>query len=66
MTIRLIVISMALFGTLQLSAQDWSAWTASNNRDFQYRWSGNDPSESWGMLFRIARPKDKAKRDDAR
>jgi len=53
MTIRLIVISMALFGTLQLSAQDWSAWTASNNRDFQYRWSGNAPSESGACYLEL-------------
>ncbi len=44
--IRLVVIAMALFGTCQLSAQDWSSWTASNNRDFQYRWLGSAPSTS--------------------
>ncbi len=46
MTIRLIVISMALFGTFPLSAQDWSSWTTSNNRDFEYRWLGSAPSTS--------------------
>ncbi len=46
MTIRLIVISMTLFGTFLLSAQDWSSWTASNNRDFQYRWLSNATDKS--------------------
>jgi hypothetical protein len=38
MNTRLIVAWMLLFGTVQLNAQDWSSWAATNNRDFQYRW----------------------------
>jgi hypothetical protein len=37
MNMQFIVVWMVLFGTLQLRAQDWSSWTNSNNRDFQYR-----------------------------
>jgi hypothetical protein len=53
MTIRLIVISMAFFGTFQLSAQNWSSWTATNNHDFEYRWLGSAPSESGGCSLQL-------------
>jgi hypothetical protein len=29
---------MLFLGTFPLSAQDWSSWATTNNRDFQYRW----------------------------
>ena len=46
MKMRLIIVWMVLLGIFQLSAQDWSSWTTSNNRDFQYRWLGSAPNKS--------------------
>ena len=46
MKIRRILVWAVFFGAFQLSAQNWSSWTTANNRDFQYRWSGSDPSKS--------------------
>ena len=53
MKIRLIVIWTVLFGTFQLSAQDWSSWTTSDNRDFQYRWLGSAPSQSGDCYLQL-------------
>ena len=46
MKMRLILVWMVLLGIFQLSAQDWSSWITSNNRDFQYRWLGRASSKS--------------------
>lgn len=46
MKIRLIVVWIVFLGAFQLIAQDWSSWTAANNRDFQYRWLGSAPNTS--------------------
>jgi hypothetical protein len=53
MKIRLIVVGMLFLGAFQLSAQDWSSWTATGNRDFQYRWLGSVPSESGGCYLEL-------------
>jgi hypothetical protein len=41
MKIRIVVVWIVFLGAFQLSAQDWSSWTAANNREFQYRWLGS-------------------------
>jgi len=46
MKIRVLAVWVLLLGAFQLNAQDWSSWTTSKNRDFQYRWLGSAPGTS--------------------
>lgn len=52
MKIRFIVVWIVFLGAFQLSAQDWSSWTNTSNRDFQYRWLAA-PSEGGGCYLQV-------------
>ena len=53
MKIRRILVWMLLLGTVQLSAQDWSSWAATNNRDVQYRWLGSASNNSGACYLQL-------------
>ena len=53
MKIRLLAVLVLFLGTCQLHAQDWSSWTTAGNRDVQFRWLGNTPSESGACYLQL-------------